>query len=274
MIAAIALNDEVYNAGFRNDSKLRQVYRFDGSRVVGKSSLFALALISQQFASTYIVDQLLKIVASIGTGQGEVREKRDIQRNLFRFSVVERLLPKKQLMQNLVRYYEKLKHEVPWLKSDPHFWLQYGMAQLTHKDYDTAQSYFTQAYAIAAKKLDYHTAHIDNQQARLYLLRGLAADDAATSFKFFYDAHKLLSSAPEDHHKYRQIEAYTDVYAQKYESFSKANKVQFEHACRAALLSLTRTLKEKGAAFASRTTTRLADDLQRIVEVIRRSRER
>jgi len=272
LIAAIAMNNEVYSAEFRNDSKLRQVYRFDGPRVVGKSSLFGLALISQVFASTYIVDQLLKIVASIGNEHGDVREKRDLQRNLFRFSVVERLLPKKQLMQNLVRYYEKLKQEVPWLKSDPHFWLQYGMAQLTHKNYDTAQSYFTQAYAIAAKKVEYHTAHIDNQQARLYLLRGLTSSDAATSFKFFSDAHRLLSSAPEDQHKYRQIEAYREVHAQKYDSFSKANKVQFEHACRAVLDSLTRTLKENGVAFGWRSATRLAEDLQGIVNAIKGSR--
>lgn len=268
LIAEFAFNDEIYTSKLRHHEGFKQLFRFDGTKIRAKSSVFALSLISHQFSSSYIIDQLLKIVASVGNSFGDLREKREIQKSLLRFSVVERLLPDKQRLQNLVRYYESLKRLVQWLKSDPHFWLQYGMAQLTYKDYDKAQSYFDQAYALASMKHDYHTAHIDTQQARLYLFRSTSADDSASSYKYFADAHRLLSKTPNDRHRYRQVQSYKEVFEQRFQSFSKANKTYFEHACRAVLSDLRRATQE-GEPFgvsvaASRLTTALQSILDRI----------
>ena len=38
-----------------------------------------------------------------------------------RFSGVERLFPEQQRINNLVRYYEKVKRTLSWLQSDPHY---------------------------------------------------------------------------------------------------------------------------------------------------------
>jgi tetratricopeptide (TPR) repeat protein len=273
LIAEIALNDEIYSTGLRSDPGFKQLFPQSGSKITTKSSIFALSLISHQFSSTYIVDQLLKIVAAIGHTWGEVREKRDIQTNLLRFSVVERLLPERQRKNNLVRYYENLKREIPWLKNDPHFWLQYGMTQLTYKDYDKAQGYFDQAYALAERKHDYHTVHIDTQQARLYLLRSLEVIDSSAAYKYFADAHQLLRKTPDDVHKYRQVERYKDVYDQRFSGFSKANKAYFEQACRATLSDLVRAMKEwDGALGHSRITQRVCESLQAITDEIKSAR--
>jgi tetratricopeptide (TPR) repeat protein len=222
-------------------------------------------MISHQFSSSYIVDQLLKIVASI---DGEIGVLPEIQKSLFRFSVVERLLPAKLRLQNLIRYYESLKREVPWLKFDPHFWLQYGMAQLTYKDFGKAQNCFDQAYAFAAKKHEYSTLHMDNQQARLFLLQATSVVDPVNSYKFFTDAHRLLSKAPEDLHKYRQALHYKDVFEQRFPSFSNANKTHFEHACKAVLKDLRRAI-QKGGFGQPRMEARVAHVLEEIVDRIR-----
>jgi hypothetical protein len=113
LISEIAMNDAIYQTSLRGNESFNQIFRVKGSKVIAKSSIFAIALISQQFQSTYIVDQLLKIVVAIDDG---VKELHEIQKSLLRFSVVERLLPNKQRIQNLVRYYENLKREISWLK--------------------------------------------------------------------------------------------------------------------------------------------------------------
>ncbi|MDN7495059.1 SIR2 family protein [Burkholderia gladioli] len=212
LISEIALNDAIYSSNLRGNESFRQIFKIEGIKVAAKSSVFAVALISQQFQAAYIVDQLLKIVSAIDDGMDELRE---IQKSLLRFSVVERFLPAKQRMQNLVRYYENLKREIPWLKGDPHFWLQYGMAHLTYKHYDKAQGYFDQAYALAEKKYNYHTDHLDTQQARLFLLQAASIEDSARSFQLFSDGHKLLRGLSDDVHKYRQVEIYKEIFEKK-----------------------------------------------------------
>lgn len=268
-IADIARNEAIYTAELRNNSGFKQLFHFNGTKITSGSSIFAISLISHQFSSSYIVDQLLKIVSSIGSGIEDVPEKHGIQKSLLRFSVVERLLPEKQRMQNLIRYYENLKREVPWLKSDPHFWLQYGMTQLTYKKYSLAQRYFDQAYAWAARKYNYHTVHIDTQQARLFLMQAISALDASTAFNLYVRGHQLLNKVPNDLHKYRQVESYKDVYRRWFKSFSKSNKVTFEHACRATLNELIRIEQENPLLSWSRMATRIEEQLKEILDEIK-----
>ena len=137
LISTIAFNDAIYSSDLRNNHNFKNLFSFQGNTVVTKSSLFAITLIANHFSSGYIVDQLLKVVSSLDNSLPELKR---FQRNLMRFSVVERLLPEKQRKQSLIRYYENLKRELTWLQNDPHFWLQYGMAQLTHIEYTVAQT--------------------------------------------------------------------------------------------------------------------------------------
>lgn len=264
LISDIALNDEIYKVELRSHDGFRQIFGTKGARIWPKSSIFAVTLISHQFPSAYVVDQLLKIVAAIENENSGAIEKREIRKNLLRFSVVERLLPSKQRIQNLVRYYENLKREVQWLKSDPHFWLQYGMAQLTYKEVDKAQTYFDQAYAFAAKKENYHTHPIDTQQARLFLHKSTQAFDPALSFKLFLEAHQLLSRVPEDIHKYRQVELYKDVYDKYFSLFSKQNKNSFRRACASTLKKLSLTISRDESLANNKRIRRIKSELEKM----------
>lgn len=238
LISRAALNDEIYSAAFRNDEGLRGVYAFDGGRVSSKSSVFGLALIRNNFSPSYVVSQLLRIVESVNDDRGESREVRELFKSLLRFSTVERLLPERNKKDNLVKYYEQLKRSAPWLTGEPHFWVQYAMALLTFNEFDRAQGLLDQSYALAEKRVNYHTDNIDTQQARLFILRSLAAADGAQAARHFSEAHSLLSAVPNDVGKFRQLERYEDVYRQKFPSFSSKSKVEFEHACTAVRNSL------------------------------------
>ncbi|WP_198155355.1 hypothetical protein [Candidatus Burkholderia verschuerenii] len=66
-------------------------------------------------------------------------QQNEVLKALLRFSGVERLFPERQRINNLVRYYEEVKRRITWLKQDPHYWLQFGMALLAHDEYLKSQ---------------------------------------------------------------------------------------------------------------------------------------
>lgn len=270
LISEIALNDAIYSSELRTNENFKQIFQIKGTKILAKSSIFAVALISQQFQATYVVDQLLKIVSTIDDGLDDLK---DIQKSLLRFSVVERLLPEKHRMQNLVRYYEHLKREISWLKSDPHFWLQYGMAQLTYKHFPKAQGYFDQAYALAKQKHNYHTDHLDTQQARLFLMQTIAVDDLPRAFQLFQDGHKIIRSLPDDVHKYRQVQLYKDIFEKKFPLFSKAQKNSFEQACKTVLVELKHVIKEVWADSPPRVIKHVLDLLEGIIGKISQNKK-
>lgn len=274
LIADVAMNNEILTADLRGDEKFNQLFQIKGSRIDAKSSLFALALISHQFPSTYIVDQLLKIVHMLGDTRSEVQERKDIQKSLLRFSIVERLLPERHRKQNLVRYYEQVKLRVSWLQTDPHFWLQYGMSQLTYKEYDKAQGFFKQAYAFAAQRHEYHTIQIDTQQARLYILRALEAPDPVSAQAHFTDANQLIRKLPSDAHTYRQVERYREVFDQIYPKFSGGGKAYFEQACRALLTDVSNAIRDwEGTIARSRVPVRVKGMLEKILDEAKAARK-
>lgn len=274
LVARAALNDEIFKSPLRNEAGFRGVYVVDGNKIRSKSSVFGLALARNNFSASYIVAQLLKIVESVTDDRGESRDVRELFKSLLRFSIVERLLPEKNRKDNLVRYYEQLKRTVSWLSSEPHYWVQYAMALLTFNDFDRAQGFLTQAYALAAKRNNYHTDNIDTQQARLYLLRCLQGSVPADSARYFTQANTVLSRVPNDVGKLRQLERYVDIYREKYSTFPARSKVEFEHACKAVMDALKASIsrRELSSARTDWIASSVLESLTVIVNEIRLSR--
>jgi SIR2-like domain len=241
IISEVALNDAIYNGSFRQNPSFKQLFKISGNRVISKSSLFCLSLINNHYDASYISNQLQKIAREFSRrSKGSFIEEK-IFKSTLKFSFVERLLPSVNKKSNLYKYYEDLKTSVPWLMSDPHYWLQYGMARLPYKDYPKAQSYFDQAYGLAKSKRDYHTRNIDTQQARLFILKAIETADQAESYSLFMDGHKLLSGLDDDVYKFRQVEKYRDYFESKYKSLSKKNKLSFQTYCTNMLRSLEKS---------------------------------
>src|SRR5690606_9923109 len=113
-----------------------------------------------------------------------------------------------------------------------HVLVQCGMTLLPYNDFIIDQYYFDQEYSFAKTKNDYHTEYIDTQQARLYILQCLEANDPVESVKYFQAADDLLNSLNDDVYKFRQVIKYKDVYINKFVKFSNKQKVAFEHSCK------------------------------------------
>lgn len=232
LISELSLNTEIYDSKLTQNSSFRELFKVENNEASSKSSVFSLSLIKNYFSANYIVEQLLLIAKHLNSEGGRSYEENRVFKDLLKFSFIEKLLPEQNRKNNLAKYYENLKISAPWLKSSPHFWVQFGMSRLPYKDFKKAQDYFDQAYSFAKNKDNYHTENIDTQQARLYILQCLEAHDPAESVKYFQAADDLLHSLNDDVYKFRQVIKYKDVYINKFVRFSKKQKVAFEHSCK------------------------------------------
>ena len=231
LISEVAGNDEIYNSTLRSNEDFKSLVRIERGLVFARSSVFCLTLIRNHFISTYIVDQLLNIAKRMDT-HGASNQQNEILKALLRFSGVERLFPERQKINNLVRYYEEVKRRITWLKQDPHYWLQFGMALLAHDEYVKSQRMLTQAYEWAAKKKNYHTMHIDMQQSRLYMKMSAKEADATQSFKYFTKGLEFLKLVPDDVTKFRSLENVAPIFSAKFEIFNHDQQIEFIKACK------------------------------------------
>lgn len=245
LISELSLNNEIYDCKLTNDPSFRELFKVENNEAKSKSSLFSLSLIKNHFSANYIVEQLLLIVKHLNHEGGLSYEEKTVFKNLLKFSFIERLLPEQNRKNNLSKYYENLKVNVPWLKSNPHFWVQFGMSRLPYKDFKKAQDYFNQAYSFAKNKSNYHTENIDTQQARLYILQCLDAYDPIESVKYFQSADCLLHSLNDDIYKFRQVIKYKDIYINKFGEFPRKQKISFEHSCKKLYSSVEQASKDK-----------------------------
>lgn len=267
LVSELALNDEIYKSSLRQNANFRQIFRVEGARISSRSGLFALALLRHAFQPPYIVDRLLQLAEALDKHKSD-QTKKDLFKSLVRFSVVERIFPEKQRINNLVRYYESLKRRVPWLKDDPHYWLQYAMTQLAYDDLPKTQKYLDQAYAIARKRANYHTIHIDTQQSRLFLRTAAQEKNANESFKKFSDAIRLLKSLPSDVYKFRAAERVKDVYHFSFENYNPHQQTEFSKACGELLKEVDTYLDKPGANSRPLVVAQLRTGIARVVESI------
>ena len=158
-----------------------------------------------------------------------------IFKSMLKFSFIERILPTSAKVGNMQKYYEALKVSISWLRTDPHFWLQYAMSYMGFRDYLRAQGFLDQAYSLAHNKDGYYTDNIDTQQARLWLLSSEKISDGKIVYSNFKRAHDLLLRLEDDTYKLRQINGYKDFYVANFSKLSKDNKKEFIKACQGVI---------------------------------------
>lgn len=265
LISEVAGNDEIYNSALRRNEDFRSLVLIENGSVHARSSVFCLALIRNNFVSTYIVDQLLSIAKRMDEN-GASSQQKEVLKALLRFSSVERLFPDRQKINNLVRYYEEVKRRITWLKQDPHYWLQFGMALLAHDDFIKSQRMLTQAYEWAAKKKDYHTMHIDMQQSRLYMKMSAKEADANQSFKFFLKGLESWRLVSDDVTKFKGLENVAPIFSAKFESFNNGQRIEFINACKKLIIDINNFIaRDHGSYGAER---RLSDAKNKLSNLI------
>lgn len=231
IISEVAGNDEIYNSALRSNEDFKNLFHISKGEVRSRSSLFSLSLIKNHFAPTYVVDEILLIAERMDQQASGRNQHRQILKAILRFSGVESLFPEKQRINNLVRYYETVKRRLPWLKSDPHYWLQYGMALLAYDEYAKSQRMIDQAYEWAEKKQDYHTVHIDMVQSRLYIEMATKEKLPAESYRLFGKAMDVFRRVPDDDAKFRYLEKVGALFSSCFSTYSKSHKSDFIRIC-------------------------------------------
>ncbi|QDD68102.1 hypothetical protein C6V80_09645 [Caminibacter pacificus] len=190
------------------------------------SSLLSKFIISNYFTYSFIKEILLKIVEKAQDYKKYDVFWQKIERELLRFHFIEQIIPKEHKKIVLKQYFEKLKSKdkLQWLKNEPHYWLQYAMAEMANKNLQSAQQKLDTAYALKSSKYDF--SYIDNQQARLYLLFALQENNGKKIFDYFQKANSLLTTKL-DRYSVKHIATYKNLYKEKFRLFAKNDKRQF-----------------------------------------------
>jgi hypothetical protein len=235
LIGDLSGHDDIYNTDHDTAARnaFRQFFYLRDNIIECRSSIFSLTFLSKYFKASYIREKLLDISQRYGNFEASSSQQVDIAKQIRRFSIVDKIMPEQGKKQNIRQYYVDLQRVLPWLKSDPHYWLQYGMSHILHEEYTEAQRYLETAYELANTK-GWDTSYIDNQYARIFLQYAL--DPLATnkkSFENFEIAHHRLLKASNNEFRYRQVyDLYQQIFYVKYPKYPIKDKVKFEHHCK------------------------------------------
>lgn len=249
LISEIAGNDAIYEPNLINSAQFKQLFRIKDGEVTNLSSIFSICLVSEHYTASNVTDNLLRIAAKFDLISRKDHIQERVFKSMLKFSFIEKIMPMTTKVGHLQRYYEELKVNIPWLRTNPHFWLQYAMTYIAFKDYPKVQVFLDQAYDLAKNKRDYHTDNIDTQQARLWLSSCTKIQDGNIVYSNFDKAHKLLLNLGDDIYKYRQVGRYLEFYEDSFQKLSKINKDNFIKSCKHILMKIERLLEEDQASY-------------------------
>ncbi|MDV7106164.1 SIR2 family protein [Vibrio sp. TH_r3] len=245
LISEVAGNDSIYSGELTSLPEFKQLFRIYDGVVQNTSSIFCICLMNEHYTASHVTEHLIRIATKFDgiAPRDHIQER--VFKSMLKFSFVERILPSTTKVGNLQRYYEDLKVNIPWLRTNPHFWLQYAMTFIAFKNYPKAQNCLDQAYDLAEKKTDYYTDNIDTQQARLWLTVCSTINDGNVVYAKFEKAHNLLHHLGNDIYKFRQVGRYSEFYNDNFNKLSKSNKQNFIHACKSMVKLIDKLQSEE-----------------------------
>ena len=236
LVSDISQNDFPLS-NFSNTNEIRHLFTINyfNSSIDTKSSIYSAYLLKEHFETSYVINKCLFILQYLEDRYTKQRldyARNDIRINLFRFNFIESILSDTSKTSMLVRYFEEIKNNMPFHINNPQYWLQYGMAHISLKNYEKAARYFENAYDKARFWNDYDVHKINNQKARLNLiLASLSSTNIEEAMKLFIEADNLLSKHDNDVYKFKVISKYYNFYESKKHTLSKPQCVRVKQAC-------------------------------------------
>lgn len=170
---------------FRNlsrDEIPRQIVVVRSDVAQFRSTIMATAVLSGLVNAPIITDVIVECVRNAEHAKRVDSYFGNVAKELMRFAILERVLPDKGKRAALQNLYEELKN-IPTIRENPQFWLQYAMARLSLGELDVARRYFKQSYSFAEKISGYDTFQIDNHFCRLLFLEAENTTDSDEAFK-------------------------------------------------------------------------------------------
>lgn len=170
---------------FRNlsrDEIPRQIVIVRSGVAQFRSTIMATAVLSGLVNAPTITDVIVECVRNAEHARRADSYFGTIAKELMRFATLERVLPEKGKRSALQNLYEEVKN-IPTIRDNPQFWLQYAMARLSLGELNVARRYFEQSYSFAEKISGYDTFQIDNHYCRLLLLEAENTTDGDEAFR-------------------------------------------------------------------------------------------
>lgn len=233
---------------FKDDDRSNHIFQYNlfdrDNEIQPKSSIFSRFILqSGIFESQYMIAESLCLLKNIEKQRQERKSFsqyiNEIRINLFRFNFIERMLPDNNKKSMLIKYYEYIKTYIPKMQNDPQYYLQYAMCHIANKDFDKAQRNLDNAY-VKAQNTNYDTFKIDNQQARLYLLKAaLHQTNIKEAIGLFLKADDFITKRHKnDIYKYKVMQKYKDFIDNRSSSFNPEAKEQILACCKRQLDSM------------------------------------
>lgn len=179
---------------FRNlsrDEISRQIVVVRSGVAQFRSTIMATAVLSGLVNAPMITDVIVECVRNAEHARRADSYFGNVAKEFMRFATLERVLPDKGKRAALQNLYEELKN-IPTIRENPQFWLQYAMARLSLGELDVARRYFEQSYSFAEKISGYDTFQIDNHYCRLLFLEAESTTDSDEAFRAVSDALTTL----------------------------------------------------------------------------------
>lgn len=235
---------EVVGTEFANDllrSKKQWVKEFfdvRAGRFCFESAVLAQYMLRHLVDDRTVLDELAGLALRLHRSAWGDETFRRLRQLPLRFSMVERLLEEEGKAAKLTDYYEGLRRE-GFASGNPLFWLQYGIARKTFKDYANAKTHFDTAFALAKSIAGYDDYQIKNHWARHLLESAIDGRCHIDAFDAFEEAHEIVAEqADEKRHgvfPYRVAAIYLDFIKAVADDLSSAEVNAFADACEVML---------------------------------------
>lgn len=207
-------SDAVSRSGFRKAEGVKELIDFESGQVQIRSAV-AAEFILRKVADP---DSCAAILVRLARGADRARQSgspyyHDLMTELMRYANVRHALPDKGANETTFSYYESIRN-LESTRSNPLFWLQYGLAALVMEDFIRTEKYLNNAYALASK-VRFRTYQIDNLKARFLLLRAAKSNAEKPPMVDFHVARRIVEAhSPEGkfHYPFRVAHLYLDFY--------------------------------------------------------------
>ena len=230
------IGGEILNTSkFRNNESIRQIFDIRTGEVGIRNAVVARHILRR----TVNPRQGARALGDMAAKAESLREDSDyykIFKELMQFRNVQEVLPEQGRMDAVVGFYERMKN-LRGCKRNPQFWLQYGIARMSLKQYIHARKMLETAFAHAKKRQRFDTYMLDNTRARLELEEKIAvpATELPAAMEAFRKAKNIINRQVQDHDQRR----YAFRVAASYEPFYRTHE---------SLLDEKSELEVRGAA--------------------------
>lgn len=228
LIAEVANSSLIMCTKLFENKNFKELFNIEYSQINIKSSVMAKFIIKTYFTPEFLKEFLIHVVEISQEFKKSDKVWNKIERELLRFHFIEQLVSDNSSF--LRGYFESLKqrNSLKWLEYEPHYWLQYAMADMANNDYPKAQKKLDTAYSYIERRDDYDVSSFNNQQARLYLQEAINKSTRGDkSFILFNKANNLLSLNNNGRYDAKQIAIYRKFYTERFKDLKKSNKKDF-----------------------------------------------